>query len=83
MILKIIRDKMNNKFKNRFIKKKGNRTRKKKDKSQKNDNSCFDFLIIFISFYSPKCIKRVRKIFNFLCNSEATRRPLKKTPTKP
>lgn len=37
MILKIIRDKMNNKFKNRFIKKKGNKTRKKKiDKSQKN-----------------------------------------------
>lgn len=29
MILKIIRDKMNNKFKNRFIKKKGNKTRKK------------------------------------------------------
>lgn len=68
MILKIIRDKMNNKFKNRFIKKKEIKQEKKKiDKSQKNDNSCFDFLIIFISFYSPKCIERVRKIFNFLC----------------
>lgn len=30
MILKIIRDKINNKFKNQFIKKKGNKTRKKK-----------------------------------------------------
>lgn len=68
MILKIIRDKMNNKFKNRFIKKKEIKQGKKIDKAQKNDNSCFDFLIIFISFYSPKCIKRVRKIFNFLCN---------------
>lgn len=68
MILKIIRDKMNNKFKNRFIKKKEIKQEKKIDKAQKNDNSCFDFLIIFISFYSPKCIKRVRKIFNFLCN---------------
>lgn len=68
MILKIIRDKMNNKFKNRFIKKKEIKQEKKIDKSQKNDNSCFDFLIIFISFYSPKCIKRVRKTFNFLCN---------------
>lgn len=67
MILKIIRDKMNNKFKNQFIKKKEIKQEKKKDNSQKNDNSCFDFLIIFISFYSPKCIKRVRKIFNFLC----------------
>lgn len=59
---------MSNKFKNRFIKKKEIKQEKKIDKSQKNDNSCFDFLIIFISFYSPKCIKRVRKIFNFLCN---------------
>lgn len=59
---------MNNKFKNRFIKKKEIKQEKKIDKSQKNDNSCFDFLIIFISFYSPKCIKRVRKIFDFLCN---------------
>lgn len=58
---------MSNKFKNRFIKKKEIKQEKKIDKSQKNDNSCFDFLIIFISFYSPKCIKRVRKIFNFLC----------------
>lgn len=68
MILKIIRDKINNKFKNQFIKKKEIKQEKKIDKSQKNDNSCFDFLIIFISFYSPKCIKRVRKTFNFLCN---------------
>lgn len=59
---------MSNKFKNRFIKKKEIKQEKKIDKSQKNDNSCFDFLIIFISFYSPKCIKRVRKIFIILCN---------------
>lgn len=68
MILKIIWDKINNKFKNQFIKKKEIKQEKKNRKiTKKFDNSCFDFLIIFISFYSPKCIKRVRKIFNFLC----------------
>lgn len=46
-----------------------NKTRKKLDIiRKKNENSYFDFLIIFISFYSPKCIKVVGKIFYFLCN---------------
>lgn len=46
-----------------------NKTRKKIDIiRKKNENSYFDFLIIFISFYSPKCIKVVGEIFYFLCN---------------
>lgn len=36
MILKIIRDKINDKFKNQFIKKKEIKQEKKIDKSQKN-----------------------------------------------
>lgn len=44
-----------------------NKTRKKLDIiRKKNENSYFDFLIMFISFYSPKCIKSLGKIFYFL-----------------